>query len=113
VRHGASRLKLSRMDAREARPANDGGATPEDVAARVFELMQLEHPRRVIAVWPDGSITVEDFGFYGRRRQDRSWDVPLLSFPAGSMASEHEILQRLRERLRLRALLRPAPPASP
>lgn len=83
----------------------------EDVAREVFERLPRERDGTVLAVWKDGTITVEDFGFRGRRTTSGRLE-PIVTYPAKAPLSYYEVEQRLVAGLRRHGLLPPedAPP---
>src|SRR6185312_14853061 len=81
--------------------AADGGGV-EDAAMEVEAIARLVYDRlgtmragRVLAVWADGTITEEGFGFPGQRRSGDGWESAVTSFPAGTQMSYYDMLQRL------------------
>lgn len=76
----------------------------EDVAREVFERLSRERDGTILAIWKDGSVTVEDFGFRGRRTATGRIE-PVITFPSKSPLTYHEVEQRLTAALQRRGLL--------
>ena len=58
----------------------------------------------VVAVWEDGTATLEPFGFRGWKSSYEVEAEPLTTFVAGSNLSRDEIARRLLKALNTRAL---------
>ncbi|MCK9520660.1 MAG: hypothetical protein M0R74_16795 [Dehalococcoidia bacterium] len=68
----------------------------DDVATELYSRLRTERDGRVLAVWLDGTITVEPFSFRdGRRHPGGEWEPVLLSLPAKAPLSFREIMDRL------------------
>jgi hypothetical protein len=68
----------------------------ESIASELYNRIRTERDGRVLAVWFDGSITVESFAFRdGRWLAREGWEPALLSIPAKAPLSYREILDRL------------------
>lgn len=81
-----------------------GGRVVEDVAREVFERLSRERDGTILAVWKDGEITVEDFGFRGRRTAAGRIE-PIVTFPAKAPLTYYDVEQRLTAALQRRGLL--------
>ena len=79
----------------------------EEVAREVYERLAKERDGRILAVWKDGSITVEGFGYRGKRTPDGIIE-PVVTYPAKAPMSYEEVLERLERGLERRGLLPPA-----
>ncbi|MBI2766511.1 MAG: hypothetical protein HYX53_11455 [Chloroflexi bacterium] len=80
---------------------------PEQVARELYERIQTERAGTVLAVWADGSITVEGYGFFARPHRDGHLRRPLASYPAKTSISYHDVLGRLLDGLREHGLIPP------
>ncbi len=66
------------------------------IAEELHARLHKERDGSVLAVWYDGSITVEQFSFReGRRLPDGSWEPSLVSIPAKAPLTVRDILARL------------------
>jgi len=79
----------------------------EAIARLVYDRLETMRAGRVLAVWPDGTVTEEGFGFPGQRRRGDGWESAVTSFPAGTQMSYYDMLQRLLARLRVLGLMAP------
>lgn len=77
----------------------------EDVVDDVAEPVRTGRAGLVVAVWADGRVTVEGLGFYGHRRDDGSWSVPVASFPTLKPIAREEVHARLLLGLKRHGLL--------
>lgn len=77
----------------------------EDVVDEVAGRIWTERAGSVLAIWADGRMTVEGLGFYGHRRADGTWSVPLASFPALRPVTHEQIETRLMRQLRRHGLM--------
>jgi hypothetical protein len=68
----------------------------EDVVRDLYERLKTERAGTVLALWPDGGVTVEGFGFHRQRERDGVMVDPLLTVPAKSPITFRELLERLR-----------------
>jgi|GEM_PF-2913467 len=72
----------------------------DGLAEELHARLQQERDGSVLAVWYDGSITVEPFSFReGRRLPDGSWEPSLISIPAKASLTVHDIRTRLEHAL--------------
>lgn len=66
----------------------------EGIARWAYEALPAMRAGTVLAIWPDGSTSVEGFGFRGRREDGRLVE-PVASFPAQSTASFRDLRRRV------------------
>jgi len=74
------------------------------IVAKVAELVRQPAAVRVFAVWPDGEVTEEGFGFRGVRRPDGSLEEPVATFVSGARLSPDKIRARIERGARSRGL---------
>ncbi|MGE5595921.1 MAG: hypothetical protein ACM3S1_07795 [Hyphomicrobiales bacterium] len=83
----------------------------EAVAEDVYRMMRENRYGTVIAVWKDGSITVEGFAFRGRRQPDGARIEPIVTYPSKASLTYREVLERLIAGLQRHGLLPIEPPS--
>ena len=66
----------------------------EGIARWAYEALAAMRAGTVLAIWPDGSMSEEGFGFRGRRVEKDLFE-PVASFPAQSTMSLRELRRRL------------------
>lgn len=81
----------------------------EGISREVFDALADTRAGMVLAIWRDGSVTAEGFGFRGRRRSDGTIIEPVASFPGRASLTYFEVLQRLLAGFRRHGLLPPEP----
>lgn len=81
----------------------------EGICREVYDSLAVTRAGMVLAIWRDGSVTTEGFGFRGRRRSDGSLIEPVASFPGRASLTYYEVLQRLLAGFRRHGLLPPEP----
>ena len=76
----------------------------DGIARWAFESLASQPDGTILAVWPDGSMTQEGFGFRGRRENGRLIE-PVATFPAKTHLSYHGVHKRLHDGFVRRGLL--------
>lgn len=68
----------------------------EEIAAEVIATLGTLRAGTVLALWGDGSFSVEPFAVWSRRGADGSLELPLATFvPGGEGPSPDEVLAKL------------------
>ena len=79
----------------------------EGIARWAYEALPAMRAGTVLAIWPDGSMSEEGFGFRGRREDGRLVE-PVVSFPGGVTTSFWDVRRRVVLGFVRRGLLPPA-----
>lgn len=76
----------------------------DGIARWAYDALSSYRDGTILAVWPDGSMTQEGFGFRGRRDDGRLVE-PVATFPAKSPLSYSEMRKRVHDGFVRRGLL--------
>lgn len=83
----------------------------DDLVRSVEARLRVSHGSQAFAVWPDGSVTEEAFGFRHREHQNGQLQVPLATFQSDKRMSQAFIRELITIGLRARGLLPPREPS--
>jgi hypothetical protein len=67
----------------------------EGIARWAYEALPAMHAGTVLAIWHDGSMSEEGFGFRGRRQEDGRLVEPVASFPGRVTTNFWEVRRRV------------------